>query len=128
MYISRKTKVLIFLCLMPMVLAGLIRLTRNDFPQTECNMLLFMIFMPAGFLWMVSVETRVLQPEERKYLILTIASVLLLMGIRTVKFIFIPRTSAAARYVWYLYYFPQTFAVLFYCWQLFILEKPMIQK
>ena len=113
MYISRKTKVLIFLCLMPMVLAGLIRLTRNDFPQTECNMLLFMIFMPAGFLWMVSVETRVLQPEERKYLILTIASVLLLMGIRTVKFIFIPRTSTAARYVWYLYYFLQTFAVLF---------------
>ena len=112
MYSSRKTKILNIICVLLVLMTGVIRLTRDSYHLVSSNILIFFLFILAGLIWFVQIRRRVIRQEERKYLELTAVLLLFLIIIKTIKYVFLPSGSCFSRYIWYLYYFPQTFIVM----------------
>lgn len=112
MYSSRKTKILNIICVLLVLTTGVIRLTRASYRSVSSSTLIFFLFILSGLIWLVQIRRRVIRPEERKYLELTAVLLLFLIIIKTVKYVFVPSGSWFSRYIWYLYYFPQTFIVV----------------
>ena len=112
MYSSRKTKILNIICVLLVLMTGVIRLTRDSYRLVSSNILIFFLFILAGLIWFVQIRRRVIRKEERKYLELTAVLLLFLIIIKTIKYVFLPSGSCLSRYIWYLYYFPQTFIVM----------------
>jgi len=111
----RKIKKTIFLdwvCIFLIIMSGPVRVLFNVIPGYSCNIIIFLLYTSALFIWISQVKRRLLQNEECKFLSGVAALMLFLMAVRTIKFDFLPSGSVYARYAWYLYYVPQTLAVL----------------
>ena len=124
MYSSKKTKFLNILCIILALSPGLIRLTRHHFPNVSSNSLICVLYITAVLIWLTQLRLRLLRKEERSYLVFAALLIVFLMVIRTTKYIFIPENTPAARYIWYLYYFPQTYVVLFMFFAVLYTGKP----
>lgn len=90
----------------------------------SCNIIIFLLYTSALFIWISQVKRRLLQNEECKFLSGVAALMLFLMAVRTIKFDFLPSGSVYARYAWYLYYVPQTLAVLWMFFAVLYIGKP----
>lgn len=113
MHVSRETKILNTLCVLLFASSGFLRSIRGTFPTISDNAIICIFYLIATFIWMIQVQRRLIQPEERKYLTAAALLCVFLTVIRAIKYIFIPNDHFLSRLAWYLYYFPQTFMVLF---------------
>lgn len=113
---SKRTKILDAICIFLILMTGVIRLVRDNFMQISSNTIIFLLFITAVSIWISQLQRRLVEPQERKYIIAMAIMIAFLMTLRTIKFNFLPTTHFATRYAWYLYYFPQVFMLL---WMLF---------
>ena len=105
-------------------MTGAVRLIRSCFAGVSSNTVIFACLITALILWTAGVRKRLVQPEERKYITYTAVLIILLMAVRTVKFVFLPPGHVLTRYAWYLYYVPQTFTALFIFLAVLHIGKP----
>ncbi len=109
---SKKTKRMNCICITLVLLSGAVRYIGHVSEELSVNFLIFALFTAAAVLWISQLQRRLLQPELRKNLICVALLIILWMLLRTVKYEFTPKHSSAERYLWYLYYLPQTFLML----------------
>lgn len=124
MYNSRETKILNTICVVLVLMTGIVRSIRHNFPGISSNIIIFMLFIIPAFIWISQIHKRLIQPEERKYLLAVGYMVVFMMILRTVKFVFLPHLHFTVRYAWYLYYVPQTFMVLWMFFAVLHIGKP----
>lgn len=126
MHSSKMTKVSNKLCIFLMILPGVFRL-----PQfrtfTVFGTLIYAVLLTAALMWTVQIRQRLTQPEERKYLTWAGYMIVLFLALRTLKYQFVPANSLGNRYVWYLYYLPQTFLPLLMFFAVLHIGKPIDQ-
>ena len=113
-----------WVCIFLIIMSGPVRVLFNVIPGYSCNIIIFLLYTSALFIWISQVKRRLLQNEERKFLSGVAALMLFLMAVRTIKFDFLPSGSVYARYAWYLYYVPQTLAVLWMFFAVLYIGKP----
>lgn len=101
------------ICLLLVIATGIVRLERHRFESVSSNSIIFVMLTTAIFVWIRQNRKRLLQPEQRKYVMWMAMLILFLMAVRTAKFIFFLEGNIFGKYAWYLYYFPQTFIALF---------------
>ena len=97
----RKIKKTIFLdwvCIFLIIMSGPVRVLFNVIPGYSCNIIIFLLYTSALFIWISQVKRRLLQNEECKFLSGVAALMLFLMAVRTIKFDFLPSGSVYARY------------------------------
>ena len=97
----RKIKKTIFLdwvCIFLNIMSGPVRVLFNVIPGYSCNIIIFLLYTSALFIWISQVKRRLLQNEECKFLSGVAALMLFLMAVRTIKFDFLPSGSVYARY------------------------------
>ena len=97
----RKIKKTIFLdwvCIFLIIMSGPVRVLFNVIPGYSCNIIIFLLYTSALFIWISQVKRRLLQNEESKFLSGVAALMLFLMAVRTIKFDFLPSGSVYARY------------------------------
>lgn len=111
---SRETKVLNCICMILVLLAGMIRpiFKRLENVSLNYNAIIFVLFTAAAFIWMCQLQRRLIQAERRRKLMATAILIIFWMAIRTIKYELVPDGHDLVRYIWYLYYVPQTFGVL----------------
>ena len=93
----RKIKKTIFLdwvCIFLIIMSGPVRVLFNVIPGYSCNIIIFLLYTLALFIWISQVKRRLLQNEERKFLSGVAALMLFLMAVRTIKFDFLPSGDA----------------------------------
>ena len=123
---SRMTKAANAICAGLILSAGALRLLQfSEFSLT--GTLISAALLTAALLWTVRVRQRLAQPEERKYLTWVGIMIVVFLALRTLKYQFLPAYSAAGRYVWYLYYLPQTFLPLLMFFAVLHIGKPVDQ-
>lgn len=121
---KNQTGVLNIVCVVLVLLSGIIRMTRHHYSFMASNSLTGILFFMAVLIWIYQIRRRLVRPQERKYLTWTAILFLLLLFIRTIKYIFLPAESAAGRYAWYLYYFPQNYTVLLMFFAVLHIDRP----
>ena len=109
---SKKTRMLNCVCIALVLLIGPVRYFLHGAESVTFNFLIFALFTAAAVIWISQLQRRLLRPEIRKNLIMVALLIILWMLLRTVKYVFTPKYSVAERYLWYLYYLPQTFLML----------------
>ena len=90
MHSSRETIILNAVCVVLVAMTGVIRLIRHNFPQISGNLIIFLLFAVSAFIWISQINKRLIQSEERKYIIAMELMILFMMVLRTVKFVFLP--------------------------------------
>ena len=123
--VSRETKKMYIICICCILVAMIARLVSKQSQAFSSNALVCAAFSAATFLWMLQVKNRVIHPEERKYMIMTGAMIVFLIVIRTIKYNYLLEGSTEERYLWYLYYIPQTFTALFLFFTVLHIGRPM---
>lgn len=101
-----ETKILNTVCLTLVLLVPIVRLLKETNPGISSNLLIFFFLLAAVLIWMSQVGRRLVQYEERKYLLGIGALVGFLLFVRTAKFVFFKGMGTAIRYAWYAYYIP----------------------
>lgn len=124
MHSSKETKVLNVICIGLVLMSGVIRLVAKSQCEFSYNSLIFTFFIAATFIWICQLQRRLVQSDIRRNLIRTAVMIILLMMMRTVKYEFLPGGHFICRYIWYLYYFPQTFGVLFMFFTVLHINRP----
>lgn len=109
---SKRTKILDIVCVLLVLMTGVIRLVRENLVQIPSNTVIFLLFITAASIWISQLQRRLVETQERKYIIAMAIMIVFLMTLRTIKFIFLPNAHFTTRYAWYLYYFPQVFMLL----------------
>lgn len=112
-HISKETKLSDLLCVILVLMTGFVRLFRDNFKSISSNIIIFLLFVFSAFIWISQIKRRIIHPKVQKYLVATGYMVILLIFVRTVKFVFFPDGHIACRFIWYFYYAPQTFMALF---------------
>lgn len=112
-HISKETKFSDLLCVILVLMTGFVRLFRDNFKSISSNIIIFLLFVFSAFIWISQIKRRIIRPKVQKYLVATGYMVILLIFVRTVKFVFFPDGHIACRFIWYFYYAPQTFMALF---------------
>ena len=113
MHNSRETKIINFICAGMMLSVGIIHLFGSHIRSYADNIAICVLLAAMLFLWTDQMRKRLLHTEEKRYFTYMTLLLILLMIIRTVKFIFTPDGHITERYLWYLYYLPIVFAVVF---------------
>lgn len=101
-----ETKILNSVCLTLVLLVPIVRLLKETNPSIPSDLLIFFFLLVAILVWMSQVKRRLVQQEERKYLLGIGALVIFILVVRTIKFILLDEAGVATRYAWYAYYIP----------------------
>ena len=125
MAISKQTKRINIICLCLIFVAAASRGVSFETQWFSYNSIICAAFSAAAFLWLFQIQGRVIRREERKYLMLIVLFIVFLMVIRTIKYEFSLSGSIEERYLWYLYYVPQTLIVLFMFFTVLYIGKPL---
>lgn len=112
MQVSKKTKILNFICVMLVLTAGVIRLVAKPDKVFAYNGLIFTMFSFAAVIWIFQLQKRLLQPDVRHNLISAAGLMIFWMALRTVKYDLLPTGHFTVRYAWYLFYLPMLFIPL----------------
>lgn len=113
--IKQKNVVKLCLALGLFILAGVFRQMDYELPPLPaavCFVLTNLIYIGLAMAWGFSISNRILHRNVRRYLLLGCAMAVLWMFLRAVKYRFFADDNIT-RYLWYLYYVPQTLAPLF---------------
>lgn len=121
---SRETRILNFICVMLVLLAGAVRLLGYYYGTFSYNSIIFMFFTASAFIWIYQLQRRLVQPDVRRNLTVCALMMIFWMMLRTIKYEFLPDGSFTARYAWYLYYIPQTFCVLLMFFSVLHIGRP----
>ena len=124
MHCSTKTRLIDLLLLFVFLLTGIIRILRPYFRTISDNTILYILYVMIIFIWLKQIRKRLLNREERKYLTGVAIFILIYLLLRTIKFVYVLDDSTFARYLWYLYYLPQTLMVLYLFFAILYLGKP----
>lgn len=122
---SKQTKRINIICLCLIFVAAASRGVSLEEQWFSYNSIICAAFSAAAFLWLFQIQRRVIRREERKYLMLIVLFIVFLMVIRTIKYEFSLSGSIEERYLWYLYYVPQTLIVLFMFFTVLYIGKPL---
>ncbi|RRD95164.1 hypothetical protein EII17_05180 [Clostridiales bacterium COT073_COT-073] len=114
MYFSQRTKRIDLICLVLVALSCFVRLLAQkvELPFSYNN-LIFFLYTFALLLWSRQLQIRILQRPVRWYLFQSAVLMIFWMGLRTLKYTYIPKGHVIGRYVDYLYYLPMLFIPLF---------------
>ncbi|MGN0503274.1 MAG: histidine kinase N-terminal 7TM domain-containing protein [Ruminococcus sp.] len=121
---SKETRILNFICVMLVLLAGVARSLGYYYGTFSYNSIIFMFFTASAFIWIYQLQRRLVQPDVRRNLTLCALMMIFWMMLRTIKYEFLPDGSFAVRYAWYLYYIPQTFCVLMMFFSVLHIGRP----
>ena len=110
---SRETIIKNIICVALVCAIGIIRLVRDNFPGIASNSITFILFLCSIFIWIEQIKKRLVRRKDRNYLLAMAYMIVFLMFMKTVKYLFVPNYFIISRYIWYSYYIPQTFMVLF---------------
>lgn len=121
MYNSKETKILNTICVVLVLLTGVVRIIRDNYRN---NIIIFILFIIPVFIWLSQLRKRIIQPEERKYLLAVGYMIVFVIILRTIKFDFLPHLHFTVRYAWYMYYIPQTFIPLWIFFAVLHIWKP----
>ncbi len=80
----------------------------HDFPDLLLNFIRTFLFLGLFFFWGISVGRRVIQPQVRRYMIMSAGLIILWICLREIRFRFIVGADGS-RMLWYLYYIPMLF-------------------
>ena len=97
------------------VLAGFFRQMDRvtaPLPSAACFLLTNLIYIGLAMAWGFSISRRILQRNDRRWLLLGCAMAVLWLFLRAVKYRFFT-DHTITRHLWYLYYVPQILAPLF---------------
>ncbi len=105
MHTSKLTVLSNCICICMIVTAGTLRFGTDYivYPFSK-NLMIFVCYTIAILLWMRQNYRRIIQTEVQMYLKWMGFHMLILMGIRTVKYLFIADGHFLGRYMWYSYY------------------------
>ncbi|WP_105308764.1 hypothetical protein [Dorea sp. Marseille-P4042] len=87
---NKKTIFLDWVCIFLIIMSGPVRVLFNVIPGYSRNIIIFLLYTSALFIWISQVKRRLLQNEECKFLSGVAALMLFLMAVRTIKFDFLP--------------------------------------
>lgn len=107
-----ETRKLNIICIGLVVLAALSRAAGYTLGGFSHNSIIFVLYAAAAFIWIAQINRRITDRRERRYLLWTAAMIIIWMALRTIKYDFTALDDALGRYLWYLYYAPQTLIVL----------------
>ena len=110
---SRETIIKNIICVALVCAIGIVRLVRDSFPGIASNSITFILFLCSIFIWIEQIKKRLVRRKDRNYLLAMAYMIVFLMFMKTVKYLFVPNDFILSRYIWYSYYIPQTFMVLF---------------
>ena len=106
MYCSKETKVINSICILFVLMAGAVRMWTKKTELFGCNNLILVFFTAAIFLWGCQLKKRLLQPQVRRYLLVTAGMMIVWIAVRSVKYDILPGQHFTVRYAWYLFYIP----------------------
>lgn len=109
---SRETRILNTICVVLMLLAGPIRLIGYQHEDFLYNNIICIFYTASAFIWISQIRKRVIQPEERRYLMGIAFLMIFWIVLRTIKYEYLPDGHFVTRFAWYLYYVPQVFCVV----------------
>lgn len=121
---SRKTKILNCICVGLVLLAGAVRLLGYHYETFSYNSIICVLFTASALIWIHQLQRWLVQTDVRRNLTVCALMMILRMLLRTIKYDFLPDNSIGLRYVWYLYYIPQTFCVLMMFFSVLHIGKP----
>ena len=112
---KRKSVAKLCIALGLFVLAGFFRQMDRvtaPLPSAACFLLTNLIYIGLAMAWGFSISRRILQRNDRRWLLLGCAMAVLWLFLRAVKYRFFT-DHTITRHLWYLYYVPQILAPLF---------------
>ena len=112
---KRKSVAKLCIALGLFVLAGFFRQMDRvtaPLPSAACFLLTNLIYIGLAMAWGFSISSRILQRNDRRWLLLGCAMAVLWLFLRAVKYRFFT-DHTITRHLWYLYYVPQILAPLF---------------
>ncbi|MGN1351141.1 MAG: histidine kinase N-terminal 7TM domain-containing protein [Anaerovoracaceae bacterium] len=121
---SRETVFSGILCIVLVLLAGAVRLAGYCYGTFSVNTAICALFTGAAFIWIYQLRRRILQPERRRYFVMIAVMIIFWVMIRTVKYELVWSSQAITRYLWYMYYVPQTFIALLMLFSVIYIGKP----
>lgn len=107
-----ETRKLNIICIGLVALAALSRAAGYTLGGFSHNSIIFVLYTAAAFIWIAQINRRITDRRERRCLLWTAAMIIIWMAVRTIKYDFTAPDDALGRYLWYLYYAPQTLIVL----------------
>lgn len=109
MHSSRETRILNTICVVLVLLVGPVRIIGYQYEKAAYNNIICILFCAAAFIWLFQIRKRVIQPEERRYLTGIALLMIFWIVLQTIRYEYIVDEYYITRFVWYLYYVPQTF-------------------
>lgn len=109
---SRETRKLNAVCIGLVAVAVLSRAAGYTLGGFSHNSNIFVLYTAAAFIWIAQINRRITDRRERRYLLWTAAMIIIWMAVRTIKYDFMAPGDVITRYIWYMYYAPQTLIVL----------------
>ena len=91
--------------------------------DSSCGVLRSVIYIGLFAAWGISVRSRIIQPQVRRYLTAVSALMVFWVTVRTIRFI-IAEDPWVLRHLWYLYYLPMLFIPLLAVFVALSLGKP----
>lgn len=121
---SRETVISNIICIVLVLSAGVVRLAGYHYGTFSFNAVICALFTGAAFIWIYQLMRRILQPERRRYFVMIAVLIIFWIMIRTVKYELVLSYQAIPRYLWYMYYIPQTFIILLMFFSVLYIGKP----
>lgn len=122
---SKKTGFYNLLCIfLALSVIGIRVIDNSRITSYSVQAVIYLLYTSAILICITQVKRRLINKEERRYLIMVGGLSIMLILLRTIKYMFIPVEHITHRYTWYLYYFPQIFSVLFMFFAVLHIGKP----
>lgn len=121
---SRETVISNIICIVLVLSVGVVRLAGYHYGTFSFNAVICALFTGAAFIWIYQLMRRILQPERRRYFVMIAVLIIFWIMIRTVKYELVLSYQAISRYLWYMYYIPQTFIILLMFFSVLYIGKP----
>ncbi|MDY4821101.1 MAG: hypothetical protein SO173_05495, partial [Lachnospiraceae bacterium] len=110
---NRQSLIWNFICVLLFLMVGVVRLLRPINPDCSDNAVVFVLFVFSLAIWTDRTRQRIAVGSVGRYITAVSLLILLLMILRTVKFIFLSDGHLLARLSWYAYYISMSFLPLF---------------
>lgn len=128
MNIGKRTIALDFLCLGLVLMAYMSRIVGYRVGWSNHNSIIFVLYTIATLIWLMQINRRISGRQEKSYLICTAVFIIMWMACKTIKYNFTLKGSVMERYLWYIYYIPQTFIVLMVFFAVLYIGMPEDKK
>lgn len=125
---SSETRKRNIICIGLVALAAMSRAAGQKLGRFAYNGIIFALYAAASFIWIDQINRRVTGKSKRISLVCTAVMIIIWMALRTIKYDFTAANDVLARYLWYLYYAPQTLIVLLVFFSVLYIGVPEEKK